>query len=84
VGGGRIGGRFLVHGDEFDLKEGEWPGAVVIIEFPGMAAARAWYDSPAYQEILPLRADHIAGDLILVGGVGPDYDPATMIAKLRS
>ena len=27
----------------------------VIVEFPSMTAFRAWYDSPEYQEILPLR-----------------------------
>ena len=27
----------------------------VILEFPSMTAFRAWYDSPEYQEILPLR-----------------------------
>ncbi|MEK8169186.1 DUF1330 domain-containing protein [Streptomyces sp. M19] len=28
---------------------------------PGLAEARAWYDSPAYQDILRLRTDHIRG-----------------------
>lgn len=77
------GGRFLVHGGEVEVKEGSWPGTVVIIEFPDMTAARAWYGSAAYREILPLRADNVAGDAILVEGVGADYDPRMTAAALR-
>ncbi len=33
---------------KIDLVEGERPEGAVIIEFPDMAAARAWYDSPAF------------------------------------
>jgi uncharacterized protein (DUF1330 family) len=32
--------------------EGEVPDGVVILEFPSMADARAWYDSPEYQAAL--------------------------------
>ena len=59
---------------ELEIKEGEWPGTLVIIRFPSIEDARAWYDSPAYQEILHLRTDHIAGDTLLVEGVPDDYD----------
>jgi len=41
---------------------------------PSIDDARGWYDSPAYQEILHLRTDHIDGDTLLVEGVAPDYD----------
>ncbi|MEU3505927.1 DUF1330 domain-containing protein, partial [Streptomyces hundungensis] len=57
---------------------------LVIIEFPTMDKARAWYDSQAYQALIPLRADHIPGDLILVDGVAPGYDPARTAAMLRA
>lgn len=46
--------------------------------------AREWYGSPAYREILRLRADHIPGDLIVVEGCGPGHDPAAMAAALRA
>jgi len=77
------GGRFLVHGGELEIKEGEWPGTVVILEFPDMTAARDWYASPAYQEILPLRTNSIAGETILVDGVGPNYDAVRTASVLR-
>ncbi|MFJ9412824.1 DUF1330 domain-containing protein [Streptomyces sp. NPDC101227] len=68
-----FGGRFRVHNAQVEVREGEWPGFVVVIEFPDIEAARAWYDSPAYQELLPLRTRHIAGDLVLVPGVADGY-----------
>ncbi|MCJ1679790.1 DUF1330 domain-containing protein [Streptomyces sp. APSN-46.1] len=76
-------GRFLVHGREVEVKEGPWPGTVVMIGFPDIERARAWYDSPAYQAILPLRTDHITGEVILVEGVPADYDAAKTAAALR-
>ena len=77
-------GRFLVHAGRFELFEGAWPGQVVIIEFPSMDQARAWYDSAAYQAILPLRTRHVEADVILVEGVAPDYHASHMAAKMRA
>ncbi|MER5179924.1 DUF1330 domain-containing protein [Streptomyces sp. NPDC002896] len=80
-----FGGRFLVHGaPTLEVKEGSWPGAIVIIEFPDMDSARGWYASPAYQEILPLRTRHIEGEVILVDGVGSGYDASATAARLRA
>ncbi|MET8379788.1 DUF1330 domain-containing protein [Streptomyces microflavus] len=78
------GGRFLVHGAEVEVVEGVWPGALVVIGFPGTEEIRAWYASPAYQEILPLRTRHIDGDVIIVPGVGPEYDASATAAAMRS
>ncbi|MGA8112743.1 MAG: DUF1330 domain-containing protein [Actinocatenispora sp.] len=78
------GGLFIVHGGTSEVREGSWPGDTVIIQFPDLAAARSWYDSPAYQEIRPLRSRHIDGDVILVDGVDPDHDSAQMAADLRT
>ncbi|MFJ8790758.1 DUF1330 domain-containing protein [Streptomyces sp. NPDC102462] len=78
------GGRFLVHGMRHEVLEGGWPGHVVVIAFPGIAEARAWWDSPAYREIAPLRARHIEGDIILVEGVPDDYDPTDTAQTLRT
>ncbi|MYS86142.1 DUF1330 domain-containing protein [Embleya scabrispora] len=77
------GGRFLVHVTQHEVKEGTWPGSVVIIGFPGIAEARSWWDSPAYQEIAPLRSRHIQGDLILIDGVPEGYDPAATARAMR-
>ena len=76
-------GRFIVHGGAVEIREGTWPGNLVLIEFPDMANARSWYESPAYQQILSLRTRHIEADTILVEGVEPGHDSATMAFELR-
>ncbi|MGI5445639.1 DUF1330 domain-containing protein [Streptomyces sp. CA-243310] len=78
-----FGGRFLVHGREVEVKEGPFPGTVVLISFPDMDRAHAWYDSPAYQAILSLRTDNIPGEIIFVDGVAPDYDARLTAAQWR-
>ncbi|WP_174189482.1 DUF1330 domain-containing protein [Nocardia barduliensis] len=77
------GGRYLVHAAQHEVKEGSWPGAVVMIGFPGIAEAREWWDSPAYREIAPLRSRHIEGDIILVEGVPADYAPTAAVKAIR-
>lgn len=72
------GGRFLVHGKTPQLVDGTLPGAVVIIEFPDLATARAWYDSPGYQAILPLRTRNAEGGAVLVDGVPEGYRAAAL------
>ena len=67
------GGRFLVHGAPVTVREGEWPGRVVVLEFPDRASANAWYDSPAYREILPLRTANVDGNVIIVSGVSDGH-----------
>jgi uncharacterized protein (DUF1330 family) len=65
----RYGGRFLVRGGEVDPKEGGWtPKRIVVLEFPSMAQARKWYDSPEYAPLIKLRQKASKGKLILVEG----------------
>lgn len=78
------GGRFLVHATPHEVMEGSWDGAVVVIGFPSIEQARAWWDSPAYREIAPLRSRHIDGDIVLVAGVPEDYDPTATAAAMRA
>lgn len=79
-----FGGSFLVHGTQHEVKEGSWPGAVVVISFPTLDDARAWWDSPAYREIAPLRSEHIDGDIILVDGVPAGYDASATGKAMRA
>jgi len=63
------GGRFLVRGGAHDALEGDWrPGRVVVIEFPDMAAARAWYASQEYGPLIKLRQSASTGSILLVDG----------------
>jgi len=51
--------RRVSHG-ALEVLEGAGLESVVILEFPSLAAARAWYDSPAYREARAFR--HLAAD----------------------
>ena len=65
----RHGGRFLVRGGANEVLEGDWhPSRVIVIEFPDMAAAKAWYDSSDYKPLITLRQSASTGPLILVEG----------------
>jgi uncharacterized protein (DUF1330 family) len=67
------GGRFLVHGGPVDTVEGTWTGDLIIIEFPGLDAARGWYESPDYLEIRHLRTENTTADTIIFDGLPAGY-----------
>ena len=68
----QYGGRFLARGGSTDTLEGEWsPQRLVIIEFPSVAQARAWVDSPEYAPAKRLRQITTISNLIVVEGVAP-------------
>ncbi|MEZ5932884.1 MAG: DUF1330 domain-containing protein [Alphaproteobacteria bacterium] len=65
-----FGGRYIVRGGEVTTLEGELAAPrLVIIEFADRAAARRWYDSEEYQEILPLRLKSAEGSAVIVDGI---------------
>ena len=64
------GGRYLVRGGTTAVLEGDRvPNRIVILEFPDLGAARAWYDSPQYVEARAEREGAALGSLIAVEGV---------------
>ena len=64
------GGRYVVRGGDVDPLEGEPPeGRTVVVEFPSMAAARAWYDGELYTEAKALREGAIEARAFIVDGV---------------
>ena len=67
------GGRFIVHGGEPEMLEGESPGTLIVIEFPDVARARGWYDSSEYRAILLLRSKNSSSTIFIIDGVGPDH-----------
>lgn len=76
-------GRFLIHGAQAHVLEGRWRGDLVVVEFPSLEHARAWYHSPAYQRILRLRTDNAVGDTFLVEGVPPGHRATEVVHKRR-
>ncbi|MGW0664096.1 DUF1330 domain-containing protein [Streptodolium elevatio] len=78
-----FGGRFIVHASPNKRGvEGDWPGDAIVIEFPSMAEANAWWESPGYREILPLRTAHMVADIILIEGVPAGYRAKDAVKKL--
>ena len=45
------------------------PTRVVVIEFPSMERAQAWYSSDVYQAIINLRLEGSAGSVFIADGV---------------
>lgn len=67
-----FGGRFLARGGAVESLEGGWsPQRLVILEFPSMAQARAWIDSPEYAPARALRQRSATSNMIVVEGVLP-------------
>ena len=64
------GGRYVVRGGDVDVLEGEAPaGRTVVLEFPTMAAARAWYDGEAYTAARAVREGAATARMYIVDGV---------------
>ena len=76
-----FGGRFVIHGGPVEPLEGAWSGALIMIAFPDRDRARAWYASPAYQAILPLRTWNSDGVAFLIDGVSEDHRATDVLAK---
>jgi uncharacterized protein (DUF1330 family) len=62
---------FIVGGGKPQGLDGEAPQGIVVIAFDSAEQLRAWYDSPAYQAIKPLRQSAVKGRMFLVEGVTP-------------
>ena len=64
------GGRYLVRGGALDPLEGGWvPKRIVILEFPSVAQAKAWYTSVEYRDLLKQRQRASKSKVVLVEGV---------------
>jgi uncharacterized protein (DUF1330 family) len=68
-----FGGKFLVHGGGAENVEGDPVLDAIVIEFPDAEQVRAWWNSPEYREILPLRTRHMLADIVIVDGVPAGY-----------
>jgi len=64
------GGRYIVRGGDVEVLEGEPPlGRTVLVQFPTMEAALAWYRSDAYTGARRLREEAARARLFVVDGV---------------
>jgi uncharacterized protein (DUF1330 family) len=64
------GGRFLVRGGELAVLEGDWnPSRLVLLEFPDLDAAKAFYESEQYRAAMQLREGAATLKMVAVQGV---------------
>jgi len=63
------GGRFVVRGGKVETLEGDWsPKRFVMVEFPSVEKAKAWWDSPEYKDAKALRQATAKTQMIVVEG----------------
>jgi uncharacterized protein (DUF1330 family) len=63
-------GRFIVRGGEMVTLEGpEEKWRIVVVEFPDLAKAKAFYHSPEYADAKKIRAGAAEAQFIAVSGV---------------
>lgn len=66
----QYGGRYLVRGGNPQNLEGDWrPGRVTVVQFESVEQARAWWFSPEYEALKPIRQRGSTSDFIIVEGV---------------
>lgn len=68
----KFGGRFVVRGGQTHTMEGTWsPRRLVIVEFPSVEQAKAWWASPEYAEAKALRQATSESQLLIAEGASP-------------
>lgn len=68
---------WLLGAGEVEVLEGvtEPRNHNVIIQFPTVKLAQAWWDCQDYKDIVPIRRESaVNGDVLLLAGLGPDVD----------
>jgi uncharacterized protein (DUF1330 family) len=56
----------------YEVLEGSDVEGGVLVEFPTFAEAKAWYDSPAYQEVRQHRFRGAEYRAVILEGLAPD------------
>jgi uncharacterized protein (DUF1330 family) len=64
------GAEILAADFESEVIEGDAGHVTVVLRFKSKEAARAWYDSPDYQQIAALRTDNSDGIATLASAAG--------------
>lgn len=72
----RFGGRYVAIGGPTLVVEGDrGPVFPVIIAFPDLAAAKRWYDSPDYAELLRMRLGATQSEAVFIEGLPAPLPP---------
>jgi uncharacterized protein (DUF1330 family) len=63
-------GKFIVRGGETETLEGDWqPERIVVLEFPSLEQAKAWWASDVYSPAKLIRQQAAKTKMIVVNGV---------------
>ena len=64
------GGRSVARGAPVEVREGGWtPSRLVILEFPTLERARAWWESPEYAPAKAVRQSCADTQLVITDGL---------------
>jgi uncharacterized protein (DUF1330 family) len=64
------GGKYIARGGRVETLEGDWqPSRFVLLWFPSMDRALAWWHSPEYAEAKALRQASASTEMIAVEGL---------------
>ncbi len=64
-----FGGKYLARAGRTDTLEGDWaPTRLVILEFPSLAQAHLWLNSPEYREARELRQATAKTRMVVIEG----------------
>jgi uncharacterized protein (DUF1330 family) len=64
-------GKFIIRGGKAEPLEGDWnPERIVVLEFPNVERAKAWWNSEGYAPAKALRQRTAHTKMILIPGLG--------------
>jgi uncharacterized protein (DUF1330 family) len=68
---GQYGGEYLARGGALKVKESAlWsPTRMVLVRFPSVQQAEAFYDSPEYQQVLQISNKSAERTVVIVEGI---------------
>jgi uncharacterized protein (DUF1330 family) len=62
-------GKFVARGGKTETLEGDWkPGRIVVLEFPSLEKAKAWWSSDGYAPAKAIRQAASITKMIMVEG----------------
>ena len=66
----QYGGKYLARGGKTEVLEGSWkPNRMVILTFPSVGKAKAWWSSTEYAKAKAIRQSCSEADLVVVEGL---------------
>lgn len=65
-----FGGKYLARGGKTERLEGSWsPSRLVILQFPNIAQAKSWLNSPLYNEAKRIRHKAAISNVVVTEGL---------------